>query len=39
MDKGKWIFAGVILGVVVIGSIVAAIVINKVAAINKLAKQ
>jgi hypothetical protein len=36
MDKSKWMFAGVILSVVIIGSIVAAILTNKVAAIKNL---
>lgn len=38
MDKSKWIVMGVTLVVVIVGVIVANIVINKVAPINKLAK-
>lgn len=37
MDKSKWMLAGVILACVVIGSIVAAIAINKVTVIKNLA--
>jgi hypothetical protein len=36
MDKGKWMFAGVILGVVIVGVIIANIVQKKVAFVNKL---
>jgi hypothetical protein len=36
MDKSKWMAAGVTMAIVVIGSIVAAIIINKVQAVKNL---
>lgn len=36
MDKSKWIFAGVILGVVIVGTIIAHVIEAKVAPIGKL---
>lgn len=39
MDKSKWIFAGVILAIVIVGTIVANIATNKIAPLKKLATQ
>ena len=39
MDKGKWIMLGATFVVVIVGVIIANIVTNKVAPLNKLAKQ
>jgi hypothetical protein len=36
MDKGKWIFAAVILGVVIVGCIAAAVAQAKVPFIKKI---
>ena len=36
MDKSKWMAAGVTMAIVVIGSIVAAIIINKVQSVKDL---